>query len=232
MKNNINGWGIIMSIIQAVITDKICVISGDSRITNIQNGAYFSNFNKIIKLNNQIMFGVSGNPLDSFKLFEGYCRYHMKKGFQNTDDSIDILYNDFVNIISNKFSEMYDEHKTNKKRYNIEDIICGFNGNEFEIITLSLGSIIGLPDGMVKVHKKKDFPYKTVIAGLQEHKDKFQILAQKHYFENKKQLTIRQWKNIMQEVVDDGSKFDDTIDNNLNFETIRKIEKNGNIFYK
>ena len=45
-----------MSIIQAVITDKICVISGDSRVTNIQNGAYFSNFNKIIKLNNQIMF--------------------------------------------------------------------------------------------------------------------------------------------------------------------------------
>ena len=36
----------------------------------------------------------------------------------------------------------------------------------------------------------------------------------------------------MQEVVDDGSKFDNTIDNNLNFETIRKIEKNGNIFYK
>ena len=60
---------------------------------------------------------------------------------------------------------------------------------------------------------------------MTKHKDNFEILAQKHYFENKKQLTIRQWKNIMQEVVDDGSKFDDTIDNNLNFETIRKIEK-------
>ena len=44
-------------------------------------------------------------------------------------------------------------------------------------------------------------------------------------------FTIRQFKNIMQEVVDEGSKFDDTIDNNLNFETIRRVNKNGIIYY-
>ena len=36
----------------------------------------------------------------------------------------------------------------------------------------------------------------------------------------------------MQEVVDDGSKFDYTIDNKLNFETIRKLNKNDDIIFK
>lgn len=178
------------------------------------------------------MFGVTGNPINSFKLFDGYCFYNKVNGFSNLDNTFDISYEDFVNIILNRYNEMYKEHIVNKKQYDIGDIICGFNGSEFEIITLSLGLTLGFPDGVMTVHKAKDFPYKAAIAGLTKHKDNFEILAQKHYFENKKQLTIRQWKNIMQEVVDDGSKFDDTIDNNLNFETIRKIEKNGNIFYK
>lgn len=221
-----------MSIIQAVITDSICVLSCDNRTTNIKTNEHSSGFNKIIKLNSNIMFGVTGNPINSFKLFDGYCFYNKVNGFSNLDNTFDISYEDFVNIILNRYNEMYKEHIVNKKQYDIGDIICGFNGSEFEIITLSLGLTLGFPDGVMTVHKAKDFPYKAAIAGLTKHKDNFEILAQKHYFENKKQLTIRQWKNIMQEVVDDGSKFDNTIDNNLNFETIRKIEKNGNIFYK
>lgn len=221
-----------MSIIQAVITDSICVISGDSRMTNIKTNEHFGGFNKIIKLNKNIMFGVTGDPFDSSELFHGYCYYDMANGFLNSDNMFDISYDDFVNIILNRYNEMYKKHMTNKKQYDIGDIICGFNGSEFEIITISLGSTIGLPDGVMTVHKAKDFPYKAAIAGLEKHKDNFETLAQKQYFKNKEQLTIRQWKNIMQEVVDDGSKFDNTIDNNLNFETIRKIEKDGDILFK
>lgn len=60
-----------MSIIQAVITDSICVISGDSRMTNIKTNEHFGGFNKIIKLNKNIMFGVTGDPFDSSELFHG-----------------------------------------------------------------------------------------------------------------------------------------------------------------
>ena len=45
-------------------------------------------------------------------------------------------------------------------------------------------------------------------------------------------FSIRQFKNIMQEVVDCGSKFDYTIDNKLNFETIRKLNKDDDIIFK
>ncbi|WP_346992180.1 hypothetical protein [Agathobacter rectalis] len=57
-------------------------------------------------------------------------------------------------------------------------------------------------------------------------------LAQSLYFKYKEQLSVLQWKNIMREVVDITSKYDNTIDTNINFEVIRKIENNGNIFYK
>ena len=220
-----------MSIIQAVITNKNCIISGDSRITNIQNKTYSSGYNKILKLNNQIMFGITGNPLDSFQLFEGYC-YYTNKGFQNINETVNLSYNDFICIITNKFEKMYNEYNNHLKQYDLGDIICGFNGKEFEIVLLGIGSRYGLPNGIIKAHKSKDFPYKAAIAGLKDHKDKFEFLAQKQYFKFQQELTIRQWKNIMQEVVDDGSKFDDTIDNHLSFESIKEIENDGAIYYK
>lgn len=48
-----------MSIIQAVITDNFCLMSGDSRATYSNNNTCKSGFNKVIKLNNQILFGVT-----------------------------------------------------------------------------------------------------------------------------------------------------------------------------
>ena len=89
-----------MSIIQAVITDNFCLMSGDSRATYSNNNTCKSGFNKVIKLNNQILFGVTGNPIHCFKLFDGYCFYDTKKGFVNSDKEFDDLsYIEFIGII-------------------------------------------------------------------------------------------------------------------------------------
>ena len=101
-----------MSIIQAVITDKICVISGDNRTTNIKTNEHSSGFNKIIKLNSNIMFGVTGNPINSFKLFDGYCFYNKVNGFSNLDNTFDISYEDFVNIILNRYKVQFTRDYT------------------------------------------------------------------------------------------------------------------------
>lgn len=223
-----------MSIIQAVITEKECIISGDSRLSNIKDNTYMPGFNKIIKLNNQILFGITGEPTSSLKLFEGYCYMHTTKGFINSENIFNISYTNFVDIISDRYKVMYKEHKSGDNIYEINDIICGFNGEEFEMTAIILGSTFDFPDGIFKIHKPKDFPYKAATLGLKEHNDKLALLAQIQYakYNYKKPLTILQWKNIMQEVTDEGSKFDFTIDNNLNFETIRKINKDGIIYYK
>ena len=81
-----------MSIIQSVITDKYCIISGDSRMTYLKDNSVVSGINKIIKLNNSIMFGITGNPYDSFKLFDGFCYYHTLKGVENVDTAINKTY--------------------------------------------------------------------------------------------------------------------------------------------
>ena len=72
----------------------------------------------------------------------------------------------------------------------------------------------------------------TAIVGSKGSDDILSELAQSLYFKYKEQLSVLQWKNIMREVVDITSKYDNTIDTNINFEVIRKIENNGNIFYK
>ena len=220
-----------MSIIQAVITNNYALISGDSRCTCVESGRHISGFNKIIKLNNNVMFGCTGDPLDNFKLFDGFCYYHTRAGFRNSDESFDVSYNDFVDIISNRFNKMYGEHKSGDKSYDIGSLICGFNGKEFKITSISFGSKMGNPDGMSDVPETKDFPYKGAIIGLPEHIDKFETLTNELHQKYQRNFTIRQFKNIMQEVVDEGSKFDDTIDNDLNFETIRRVNKNGIIYY-
>lgn len=67
-----------------------------------------------------------------------------------------------------------------------------------------------------------------VELSLKGSNDILSELAQSLYLKYKEQLSVLQWKNIMREVVDITSKYDNTID----IEVIRKIENNGNIFYK
>lgn len=223
-----------MSIIQAVITDNFCLMSGDSRATYSNNNTCKSGFNKVIKLNNQILFGVTGNPIHCFKLFDGYCFYDTKKEFVNSDKEFDDLsYIEFIGIITSKFYKMLKEHIEGISKYELGVIICGYNGKRFEITSFSIGSKFGVPNEINVIHKADDFPYKCAMVGLPKHINKFEILTnelhEKYLSEN---FSIRQFKNIMQEVVDDGSKFDYTIDNKLNFETIRKLNKNDDIIFK
>lgn len=135
----------------------------------------------------------------------------------------DISYNDFVDVVSNKFTTMYKEHvDTNiKKHYDITSIICGFNGVEFEATVLSLGSIYDVPDGIIKVHKSTDFPYKGVTAGKlihneNLHKEVYEIC---HKYDNP---NILHYKNAMRNVFCEGAKIDNTINNIVCFEKIRK----------
>lgn len=220
-----------MSIIQSVITDKYCIISGDSRMTYLKDNSVVSGINKIIKLNSLIMFGITGNPYDSFKLFDGFCYYHTSKGFENVDTAINITYSEFMKIITERYKIMEQEHKLGIKKYDLGDIVCGVNKNDFEITSFNLGSKEHL-DGVYTARKSLNFPYKAAIVGSKGSDDILSELAQSLYFKYKEQLSVLQWKNIMREVVDITSKYDNTIDTNIKFEVIRKIENNGNIFYK
>lgn len=211
-----------MSLVQAVITKDFILVGADKR--GIQpDGSILENCNKIIKLNSGIIFGCTGGILDNFKLFSGYCYYSEELGLVNSEDIYDVSYNNFVDIISNRFQEMYKEHidENNPRHYDIGSMICGFNGNEFEVTTFNIGGVNGAVDGIYKVTKSPDFPYKGVNAGKIIHRDVLHKMVGEFYFKYG-ELTIRQYKNIMLDVFEEGARIDETINDIVCFEKIRR----------
>ncbi len=210
-----------MSLVQAIITKDFILVGADKRGIHPRRGI-LNNCNKLIKLNNGIIFGCTGGVFDNFKLFDGYCYYSEELGFVNSEDTFDISYNDFVDVLSNRFSVLYQEHINEKtpKHYDIGSIVCGFNGSQFEVTTFNLGGVSGVIDGIDKVTKAHDFPYKGISSGKPIHIKLLQELIEQGFIKNGN-LTIRQYKNIMLEVFEKGSKIDKTINNVVCFEKIK-----------
>jgi len=211
-----------MSLVQAVITEKFILVGADNRGIH-PDGKISETCNKLLKLNKNVIFGCTGGILDNFKLFDGYCYYSDELGLCNSNKEFDITYNDFVDSISNKFNIMLKEQhdKNYAHKYEICSIICGYNGEEFEATTFSLGAKHNYPDGIIKVTKAIDFPYKGINAGETIHMKNLHNLVYKYYIKYGN-ITILQYKNIMHEVFENGEKFDSTINSNIHFENIKK----------
>lgn len=211
-----------MSLVQIIISKNFVLASADKR-GNHPNGSKTDNCNKLIKVNNEIIFACTGGILDNFKLFDGYCYYSDSFGLINSDKTFDISYNDFVEEISRRFELMLQEHTdiTNKTQYDIGSVVCGYNGKEFEVTIFSIGGMDASQNGIHKVTKLLNFPYKGVSIGLPEHLNKLHELVEHDYFKYG-ELNIRKYKNIILNVFEQGAKFDDTINNIVCFEKIYK----------
>lgn len=212
-----------MSLVQAVVTEKFIIVAGETRGIK-PDRKIIDNCNKLVKLNNQIIFGCTGGLKDNYELFEGFCSYSNEKGLTKLNDDIFISYKEFIYIITKKFSELKIIHddKTNPKSYEIMSIVCGYNGNKFEGTTFSLSHNDNQPDGIFVSKRKWDFPYKCINAGKIEHKDEFEKLANQYHDTGLYDFTtIRQYKNILTEVFERGAVIDSGINNNVVFERIR-----------
>lgn len=213
-----------MSLVQAIITENFVLVGADKKGIRL-DGTIFCDFNKIIKLNKNIIIGCTGIVSDVLRLFEGYCNYSEEKGLFYSNNDIDISYNEFVNIINHRFKIIQKDHNSNNstRKYNIGCLICGYNNTEFEYTTYNLGGSNGSPEGIFKATKAPNFPYKGVNEGKIFHVETLQRLVEDAYFKYGN-LTMRQYKNILLEVFNEGAKIDDTINNIVCFESIRKVD--------
>lgn len=117
--------------------------------------------------------------------------------------------------------ETHDDN-TNYIKYSMMDIVCGYNGNEFEATLFSLTPEEQNEDGIFTIKRSKNFPYKCISAGKIEHKNEFEKIANRYRDTTTYDFsTIRQYKNILREVFDNGIKIDSEINNELIFERIR-----------
>lgn len=213
-------FGVFMSLIQGVITENFILVGADKRGIRC-TGEISENCNKLIKYNDDIIFGCTGGILDNFKLFDGFCGYSDQTGLVHLDKQYDISYNNFVQQISSKFDLMYSEIQNDIKSYDIGSLIAGFNGKEFEITTFGIGSEDNEMDGIYHIHRSPSFPYKVINFGKIEHMNKIDEMLSYQY-QVYGDLNIRQCKNIMLTVFNQAAKTDNTINNKLVFAKIRK----------
>lgn len=211
-----------MSLVQAVITKKFILVAAETMGTK-KDGTVIENCNKLIKLNKQIVIGYTGRLEDNYELFGEFCNYAYEQGLTKIKDNIDISYKDLIKIITNKFKQLEIIHKdkTNPKSYEIISMVCGYNGNEFEVVTFKLSSNEEEPNGISIKKREQNFPFRCISAGKTEHKKEFDKIANQY---NDIRLydfkTIRQYKNILTEVFEKGAKSDNTINDKIKFERI------------
>lgn len=212
-----------MSLVQCVLTPKFIIAASETRATK-PDGNVIDNFNKLIKLNDQIIFGCTGNTIDNYNLFYGFCDYSDESGLVKLDKEINISYNDFVTLIMKNFKKMEKIHNdvSNNIKYEIMSIVCGYNGNEFEATLFSLTSIPGENSGIVIGKCSNNMPYRCINAGKYIHLNEFEKTAKMYYHKmNYDFTTIRQFKNILTNVFKNGVTIDKSINDNIIFERIR-----------
>lgn len=205
-----------MSLVICTITDNFALMGAEKR--GILGDKIYENSNKIIKVNKNIIFGCTGGILDNQLLFEDFCEYIDGQGLVKKDCEYNISYNDFINQISGRFHKLQNIHNdyTKPRKFNIQSIVCGFNGECFEIVCFNLTEDSPESQGIFKATKSTDFPYKGAVAGKIEH---LNTLHQLVYLQRPN--TVLQYKNIMKDVFEKGVTFDDTINTNYCFEKIR-----------
>lgn len=212
-----------MSLVQCVLTKKFIITAADMRAVK-PNGDTIEYFNKLIKLNNQIIFGCTGNAIDNYNLFSEFCNYSDEHGLIKLNNEISLSYNEFVVLIKEKFKKMQKIHNdiANEIKYEIMSIVCGYNGSEFESTLFSLTSIPGEDNGVIIGKCSNNMPYRCISAGEYYHLNEFEKVAKRYYYKmNYDFSTIRQFKNILIDVFKNGSEIDKSINNNITFERIR-----------
>lgn len=211
-----------MSLVQAIVTEDFALVCGDTRSVNLDGSSRKDTYNKVIRLNKNIIFGVTGDVKDNFKLFDGFCYLHSIYGFVNSEQNFeDLSYNEFINVISNRFTLMSDEHNSNENnvRYNIKSMIAGYNGKCFEVTCFLLVNDNTVSPCVRKLRKKSQNPCDIATLGYTIHDDNL-----KDFIIEENPKTIRQYKNVLQSTFDIGMKNDKSINNICHFETIRKCD--------
>lgn len=210
-----------MSLVQTIITDDFVLMASETRGI-FTDGKYATGVNKVIKLNDQIIFGCTGGSHDNYQLFNGFCSYSPDEGLLPIHTECNLTYSDFVEIITERFNKMYiaKHRSTNKIPYEIMSVICGYNKDHFEATMFNIDGK-KKSDSVCKVLKAPNFPYKGINAGNMIHLSTLHELVEKTFF-SYGHITLIQYKSILKEVFRKGAKVDNNINDDVYFEVIKK----------
>lgn len=218
---NTGDRGNIMSLVQFTLTHDYVLVGGDSRATDINTNIVSETHKKVVKIENDIIIGCSGNANDAYLLLSKYCNFSKEHGM-TCKENIAISYLQIIEELNKKYEEMKIVHCDKSDRYfDFTVVVCGYNGYDFEAVQYCLShdpteKIIGIVP--IKVNEKSGvtcFLIGSKYIGI-HNKNRYDELV------NIQPNTILQHKNVMQNVFDKGITFDNTINNRCVYEKIKK----------
>jgi hypothetical protein len=215
-----------MSLVQCIITNDFAIMAADTRATK-PNGEIVSGYNKMVKINNSIILGCTGGVFDNYLLFEQLCEYNKEKGLLKTNtDFSNLTYKDLMVVISKRLKNLNELIIAGQKMLEIQCAICGYDEGVFKIASVCANNPIKEMNGIHEGTKNSFDPFLGTSAGDPRHLQLLNNKLAQKYIEMEKSkdytLTVRQIKNMLLDIYDTGEKFDNTINNDVKFEVIRK----------
>lgn len=200
-----------MSLIQAYITKNFILVGGDTRGTNgdiiVSNGV-----KKVFKINKNIIIGMAGKVNGNCVLFEDFIKFTDNK-FEFKDVNFDQLtYKEFTS----KINESYYNNNDYLQENSIHSIVCGYDGEKLMATTYITKDVNKSLNKPIEIIPLSETDVRVINCGEEQHYlDAFELKDKINA------LNILQFKNLFKDVLQKGIKYDNTINNNADFEAIR-----------
>ena len=195
-----------MSLVQAFIGKDFIVVGSDSKATFSD---HISNtYKKIYKLNTTTIIGMTGDISSNVRLFNNY----INADFSINEKCNSMSFNEIKEGLFNTFNEM----NTTVKDFSLHSVICGWDGNKMVAYTMFAGDSNKLVNGINEIYATNN-DVRIISCGNLRHNETAIRLGK-----NINNINILKIKNLFKQVINEGMKFDDTINSNVQFEKIRK----------
>lgn len=201
-----------MSLVQAYIYKNFILVGGD-QLAILSNGQVIDNFVKVRKINNNVIIGMSGTIEGNATLFS----YFVNNDLTIKEKNLALTYEDIIRITH----KSYFENNDFLQKHSVHSVVCGWDGYKFtgySYFTKDNDKSMNRP---IDLTPDSDSQVKIINCGMHEHYMEAIRLLEEN---NPSNINIRQFKNLFRDVIDKGVKFDKTINHNITFEAIRKVD--------
>ena len=199
-----------MSLVQAIITKNFILVCGEQKAI-MTDGTIRNDYIKIQKLSDTVIIGMTGNIEDNRTLFSEYVNLHLKKF-----DDVQPSYQEVINKTTESFLYITNDADKCGIEFDVISIVCGWDGSQFTGKCFFHGGDQS-KKGIFDIVPTEKEPYNFVTCGEDRHHD-----ALIKYINMQSSHTILNFKNCFKDVLKEGIKFDETINDKYSFETIRK----------
>lgn len=196
-----------MSLVQAYINENFILVCGEQK-AQLTDGTIIENFIKVHKINNSTIIGLTGTIEGNYILFSDYINedFTLKKplseyNYFDIEQKTILKYN--INY------EYFEDHP-------VISLICGWDGRKMTGKTFfsNLGR-----NAINDLTPEYPGHIRLVNCGLDIHNENAEKMSKLNPPKN-----ILQLKNLFRDVVDEGIKFDNTINKNITFQKIKRSD--------